>query len=135
MSGVRVPPPASQRRAKYIALAVDEQAFWPGGGKESGKGLRLRSRSETPSGARRTLVRRQPMQRKLKRIEVDPDTSAMRAAKWLVAILLGYGLFTGIAYVLVPVVTDGWGNTTTLLIGLALLVVCGAGLLRLDPRR
>ncbi len=75
------------------------------------------------------------MQRKLKRIEVDPDTSAMRAAKWLVAILLGYGLFTGIAYVLVPVVTDGWGNTTTLLIGLALLVVCGAGLLRLDPRR
>ena len=59
----------------------------------------------------------------------------MRIVKWLVAILLGYGLFTGIAYVLVPVVTDGWGNTTTLLIGLALLVVCGASLLRLDPRR
>lgn len=59
----------------------------------------------------------------------------MRLAKWLLTILLAYGLFTGVAYVLVPVVTDGRGNTTTLLIGVVLLVACGAGLLRIDPRR
>jgi hypothetical protein len=59
----------------------------------------------------------------------------MRIVKWLLTILLGYGLFIGIAYVLVPVVTDGWGNATTLLVGLVLLAACGIGLLRVNPRR
>lgn len=59
----------------------------------------------------------------------------MKIAKWLLALVLGYGLFTGIAYVLVPVVTDGRGNTTTLLVGIGLLIACAVGLLRLDPRR
>jgi hypothetical protein len=59
----------------------------------------------------------------------------MRIAKWVLTILLAYGLFTGIAYVLVPVLTDGWGNTTTVLIGVLLLAACAVGLLRVDPRR
>jgi hypothetical protein len=59
----------------------------------------------------------------------------MRIAKWLLALLLGYGLFVGIAYILVPVITDGWGNPTTFLVGVVLLIACAAGLLRLDPRR
>jgi hypothetical protein len=59
----------------------------------------------------------------------------MRIAKWVLTILLAYGLFTGIAYVLVPVLTDGWGNTTTVLIGVLLLAGCAVGLLRVDPRR
>ena len=59
----------------------------------------------------------------------------MRVAKWVLTILLAYRLFTGIAYVLVPVLTDGWGNTTTVLIGMLLMAACGVGLLRVDPRR
>lgn len=63
------------------------------------------------------------------------DGEGMTAVRWLVAGLLVWGLFTGIAYVLVPVVTDGWGNGVSLLAGLVLIGICAAGLLKLDPRR
>jgi hypothetical protein len=59
----------------------------------------------------------------------------MRALQWIVAGLLVWGLFTGIAYVLVPVLTDGWGNALSFIAGLVLIGLCSAGLLRLDPRR
>jgi hypothetical protein len=58
----------------------------------------------------------------------------MRAVRWIVAGLLVWGLFTGIGYVLVPLMTDGWGNDLTPVIGLALIAVCSALLLRFDPR-
>jgi hypothetical protein len=35
----------------------------------------------------------------------------MRALKWLATALLLWGLFTGVAYVLTPFVTDGWATT------------------------
>ena len=56
------------------------------------------------------------------------------ALKWLMAGLLTLGLFTGMAYVLTPLVTNGWGNEWTLLVGFALILICGAALNRLDPR-
>jgi hypothetical protein len=31
--------------------------------------------------------------------------------------------------------TDGWGNEMSFVAGLALIGLCGGGLLRLDPRR
>ncbi len=46
-----------------------------------------------------------------------------------------WGLFTGIAYALTPLLTDGWGNEVGTFAGLALIVACGLGLLRLDPRK
>ena len=58
----------------------------------------------------------------------------MRVVRWIVAGLLVWGLFTGIAYVLVPLMTDGWGNDLTVMIGVALAAVCSALLLRFDPR-
>jgi hypothetical protein len=58
----------------------------------------------------------------------------MRVVRWIVAGLLVWGLFTGIAYVLVPLMTDGWGNDLTVMIGVALVAVCSALLLRFDPR-
>ena len=58
----------------------------------------------------------------------------MAAARWIAAALLVWGLFTGMAYVLVPVLTDGWGNEWSLVAGFALIVVCGGALLRFDPR-
>ena len=63
------------------------------------------------------------------------DSEGMQALRWVVAGLLMWGLFTGIAYVLVPVLTDGWGNDSTPLIGIALIAVCSVGLLKVDPRR
>jgi hypothetical protein len=54
--------------------------------------------------------------------------------RWLVAGLLAWGLFAGIAYMLVPVLADGWGNAVTLAIGFVLIGVCGGVLLRSDPR-
>jgi hypothetical protein len=58
----------------------------------------------------------------------------MRALKWLVSALLLWGLFIGISYLVVPAVTSGHGNGTTLVIGIALIVGCAFGLLRLFPR-
>lgn len=58
----------------------------------------------------------------------------MAAVRWLMAGLLIWGLFTGIAYVLVPVLTDGWGNTASLVAGFGLIAICGGILLRFDPR-
>ena len=78
---------------------------------------------------------RDPASLTIKQGGAKSDTSLMRITKWLLALLLGYGLFVGIAYILVPVLTDGWGNTATLLGGVVLLFACAAGLLRLDPRR
>ena len=57
----------------------------------------------------------------------------MRTLRWLATGLLVWGLFTGIAYVLVPLLTEGWGNDVSTLAGLALIGFCGAALLRLDP--
>jgi hypothetical protein len=59
----------------------------------------------------------------------------MRALRWLAAGLLLWGLFAGIAYVLVPLLTDGWGNQWSFVAGLVLIGLCSAGLLRLDPRQ
>lgn len=59
----------------------------------------------------------------------------MTVLKWLATVLLVWGLFGGIAYILTPLLTDGWGSTTSSLAGVALIVFCGLGLLRLDPRR
>jgi hypothetical protein len=59
----------------------------------------------------------------------------MRALRWLLTAVLIWGLFTGIAYALVPIMTDGWGNEMSFVAGLALIGLCGGGLLRLDPRR
>lgn len=59
----------------------------------------------------------------------------MTIVGWLVAGLLAWGLFTGIGFVLVPLLTDGWGNSLSFIVGLALISVCGALLLHVDPRR
>lgn len=59
----------------------------------------------------------------------------MTALKWLIAVLLAWGLFTGIAYALVPLLTDGWGNQWSFLVGVLLIVLCCAGLLQFNPRR
>jgi hypothetical protein len=58
----------------------------------------------------------------------------MSAFRWLLTLVLGVGLFTGIAYVLTPLLTDGWGNTTSTVVGIVLIAACGAGLLKLNPR-
>jgi hypothetical protein len=58
----------------------------------------------------------------------------MATVRWIVAGLLVWGLFTGIAYVLVPLMTDGWGNELSFAVGLVLIGVCGTLLLRFDPR-
>ena len=63
-----------------------------------------------------------------------PTMAGMTAVRWLVAALLVWGLFTGTAYVLIPLLTDGWGNGVSFTIGLALIAICGALLLRFDPR-
>jgi len=59
----------------------------------------------------------------------------MTALRWTAVVLLVWGLFTGIAYVLVPLLTDGWGNEWSAFAGLVLIALCGALLLRIDPRR
>ena len=59
----------------------------------------------------------------------------MSALRWILAGLLIWGLFTGIAYLLTPLMTDGWGNGTSTAVGAVLAVACAAGLLKLDPRR
>ena len=59
----------------------------------------------------------------------------MRALRWTIFALLVWGLFIGIAYALVPLLTDGWGNGVSFVGGLALIGLCSVGLLRLDPRR
>jgi hypothetical protein len=59
----------------------------------------------------------------------------MQALRWVLAVLLAWGLFTGIAYVLVPVLTEGWGNDMSFVAGIALIAFCSAGILRIDPRR
>jgi len=59
----------------------------------------------------------------------------MTAFRWIAAGVLVWGLFTGIAYALTPVLTDGWGNGLSTAAGLVLIVACCLGLLRLDPRR
>jgi hypothetical protein len=57
----------------------------------------------------------------------------LTAAGWLVTILLVWGLFTGIAYALVPLLV-GAGNALTTGIGALLIVACGWALLRVEPR-
>lgn len=57
----------------------------------------------------------------------------MTAVKWIVAVLFAWGLFTGIAFVLVPLATSGWGNTVSFFAGVGLILVCGAGLIRIEP--
>jgi hypothetical protein len=59
----------------------------------------------------------------------------MQALRWIAFGLLIWGLFTGLAYVLVPVLTEGWGNDLSFAVGCALIGLCAAGLLQLDPRR
>jgi hypothetical protein len=59
----------------------------------------------------------------------------MTAVRWIGIALLVWGLFTGIAYVLTPLLTDGWGNGLSTAVGVALIVACGYGLFRLDPRQ
>lgn len=59
----------------------------------------------------------------------------MKLLRWLLAILLVWGLFTGVGYVLTPLLTEGWGDNTSTAVGLGLIVLCTAGLFRLDPRR
>lgn len=63
------------------------------------------------------------------------DEKPMKLLRWLLVILLVWGLFTGIGYVLSPLLTERWGNNTSTVVGLGLIVLCTAGLLRLDPRR
>ena len=63
------------------------------------------------------------------------DRQAMALFRWIVAAVLLFGLFTGIAYVLVPVLTDGWGNELSFAVGVALIVCCGAALFHFDPRQ
>jgi len=60
--------------------------------------------------------------------------SYVSALRWIFTGLLAWGLFTGIAYVLTPLVTDGWGNSVSSAGGLVLTAVCAAGLLAFDPR-
>ena len=57
------------------------------------------------------------------------------ALRWVIAGLLVWGLFTGIAYVMVPFLTDGWGNDLSAVGGLVLIGVCGALLLRIRSSR
>ena len=59
----------------------------------------------------------------------------MQVLRWTGFALLIWALFTGIAYALVPVLTDGWGNPSTPFIGMGLIIVSGAALTRFDPRR
>ena len=59
----------------------------------------------------------------------------MQVLRWTGFALLIWALFTGIAYALVPILTDGWGNQSTTFIGLGLIIVSGAALTRFDPRR
>jgi hypothetical protein len=55
--------------------------------------------------------------------------------RWIAVVLLAWGLFTGVAFVLVPLVTNGWGNTASFFAGVGLIVTCGAGLIHIEPRR
>jgi hypothetical protein len=58
----------------------------------------------------------------------------MRILRWIVIALLIWGLFAGIGYALAPLLTDGWGSTRSVVAGIALILGCGIGLLRI-PRR
>lgn len=55
----------------------------------------------------------------------------MRVLRWVAAALLIWGLFVGIAYAIVPLVSPGRGSAQFELIGVALVAGCGFGLLRL----
>jgi len=57
----------------------------------------------------------------------------MRVLRWLAIALLIWGLFIGIAYAIAPLVSPGRGSVLFELIGVALVVGCGFGLLRLRP--
>jgi hypothetical protein len=57
----------------------------------------------------------------------------LTSAGWLVTALLVWGLFTGIAYALVPLLVDR-GSALTTGIGVLLVVACGWALLRVEPR-
>jgi hypothetical protein len=63
------------------------------------------------------------------------DHIPVTVSRWLAAGLLVWGLFTGITYALTPLLTDGWGNGLSTASGVVLIVVCGALLVRLDPRQ
>lgn len=52
---------------------------------------------------------------------------------WVVTVLLVWGLFTGVAYALVPVLV-GRGTTLTTVVGVLLIALCGWALLRVEPR-
>jgi len=57
----------------------------------------------------------------------------LTSARWLLTALLIWGLFTGIAYLLVPLLV-GRGTMLTTGVGVLLIVLCGWGLLRVEPR-
>ncbi len=59
----------------------------------------------------------------------------MRTLKWVAMGLLIWGLFIGIAFVLTPIVTDEWGNATSLFAGVGLVFLCSLGLLKLKLGR
>jgi dipeptide/tripeptide permease len=58
----------------------------------------------------------------------------MHALRWLGIALLIWGLFTGLAYVMTPFLTDHrWGDDRTTAVGAGLIVVCAVALLRVGP--
>jgi hypothetical protein len=56
------------------------------------------------------------------------------AIRWIAFGALIWGLFTGVAYVLTPLLTEGWGNTTSTVAGLIVVTTCAIALMRCDPR-
>lgn len=55
--------------------------------------------------------------------------------KWVLAGLLAWGVFTGLAFALAPLLVPGKGNILSSLVGVALMLLCGFGLLKLPLGR
>jgi hypothetical protein len=64
----------------------------------------------------------------------DP-TRVHRIWRWTAVAALLYGIFVGISYAITPVVSPGDGNAFFSALGIALIAICSAALLRLPPRR
>jgi hypothetical protein len=56
----------------------------------------------------------------------------LTSARWLFTALLVWGLFTGVAYALVPLFADR-GDLLTSAVGVVLIVFCAWGILRVEP--
>lgn len=56
----------------------------------------------------------------------------MRVLRWTVIGLLLFVLFTGVAYVLTPMLTDGWGNSFSSVVGVLLAVLSLGALWAVD---